>query len=109
MRRMVRTRFTLVNVLIGMALFAALGGAAYAASSSSFVGVHGNINACVSPGGGGLNVWKPGHQCSHGWVALAFPVKAQAGPSGPRGTPGATGRRGHPAQQTPPRRRSTVR
>jgi hypothetical protein len=91
---MVRVRFTFANVLIGVALFAALGGAAYAASSSSFIGAHGNINACVSPGGGGLNVWKPGHRCSGGWVALTFPVKTQAGPTGPTGTTGATGATG---------------
>jgi hypothetical protein len=75
--------------LIGVAtvLFVALGGGAYAlaASSSRFIGSHGNINTCVPPRGGEVNVWKPGHRCSGGRVGLAFPT------TGPQGTPGAAG------------------
>ncbi len=77
-----------------LGLFAVGGGVAYAASASSFIGPHGNINACVPPNGGGFNVWKPGHHCSGGWVALAFPARAQAGPAGAPGAPGATGATG---------------
>ena len=41
MRRMIRTRFTFANIVAGTALFVALGGGAYAATTS-FVGPHGN-------------------------------------------------------------------
>jgi hypothetical protein len=93
MRRMIRTRFTFANIVAGTALFIALGGGAYAATTS-FVGPHGNINTCVPPAGGEVNVWKPGHRCTGGRVGLAFPVNAQAGAtgaSGPTGLTGATG------------------
>jgi hypothetical protein len=90
-------RRLLVKVAAGVCAFAAVGGVAYAASGSSFIGSHGNINTCVPPGGGEVNVWKPGHRCSGGRVGLAFPAHAQsgtagpAGPAGPSGPTGATG------------------
>jgi hypothetical protein len=96
MRRMIRNRFTFANIVAGTALFIALGGGAYAATSS-FVGPHGNINTCVPPGGGGVNVWKPGHRCTGGRVGLAFPGNVLAGAtgaSGPTGLTGATGATG---------------
>jgi len=94
--RMVRRRLTFANVTAGTALFFALGGGAYAASSS-FVGQHGNINTCVPRNGGEVNVWKPGHRCTGGRVNLAFPVvgapgaKGATGPAGPAGATGPTG------------------
>lgn len=78
----------------GIALFCAVGGAAYAASSSSFVGPHGNINGCVARSGGELNIWKPGHNCSGGRVNVAFPVRGQGGPAGATGATGITGATG---------------
>jgi hypothetical protein len=87
---MIRTRFTFANIVAGTALFIALGGGAYAATTS-FVGPHGNINTCVPPAGGEVNVWKPGHRCTGGRVGLAFPVNAQAGATGASGPTGLTG------------------
>lgn len=98
MRRMIRTRFTFANIVAGTALFVALGGGAYAATTS-FVGPHGNINTCVPPAGGEVNVWKPGHRCTGGRVGLAFPGNVQAGATGstgPTGLTGATGATGLP-------------
>jgi hypothetical protein len=81
--------------LIGLAtvLFVALGGGAYAlaASSSPFIGPHGNINTCVPTNGGEVNVWKPGHRCSAGRVGLAFPTTGAQGAPGAAGATGATG------------------
>jgi hypothetical protein len=93
MRRTIRKRFTFANIVAGTALFIALGGGAYAATSS-FVGPHGYINTCVPPAGGEVNVWKPGHRCTGGRVGLAFPGNAQAGVAGPKGATGATGATG---------------
>jgi hypothetical protein len=93
-RRAVRSRLTATNAIACTALFLALGGGAYAASSS-FVGRAGNINTCVPPNGGEVNVWKPGHRCSGGRVNLAFPTTAgRTGATGPTGAPGATGATG---------------
>jgi hypothetical protein len=98
MRRTIRSRFTFANIVAGTALFVALGGGAYAATSS-FVGPHGNINTCVPPAGGEVNVWKPGHRCTGGRVGLAFPVNAQPGATGLTGATGATGQ-ANPAATT---------
>src|ERR1700685_198594 len=74
-------------------LFVALGGGASAATTS-FVGPHGNINTCVPPSGGEVNVWKPGHSCSGGRVGLAFPAAGAHGATGATGVTGATGTTG---------------
>jgi hypothetical protein len=88
-RRVMRSRLAITAAL---ALFlAAAGGVAYAASGSPFIGQHGNINTCVPPRGGEVNVWKPGHKCSGGRVPLAFPAHAQNGAPGPQGATGPTG------------------
>jgi len=97
MRRIIRNRLTFANIVAGTALFVALGGGAYAATTS-FVGPHGNINTCVPTAGGEVNVWKPGHRCTGGRVGLAFPVNVQGatGSTGPTGLTGATGATGVP-------------
>ena len=100
MRRTIRSRFTFANIVAGTALFVALGGGAYAATSS-FVGPHGNINTCVPPAGGEVNVWKPGHRCTGGRVGLAFPVNAQPGTTGSTGPTGLTGATGATGQANP--------
>ena len=100
MRRTIRSRFTFANIVAGTALFVALGGGAYAATSS-FVGLHGNINTCVPPAGGEVNVWKPGHRCTGGRVGLAFPVNAQPGATGSTGPTGLTGATGATGQANP--------
>jgi hypothetical protein len=82
-------------------LFVALGGVAYAASGSPFVGPHGNINSCVAPGGGEVNVWRPGHRCSGGRVGLAWPGIAQVGATGTTGATGAAGATGTTGPSNP--------
>jgi len=94
MRRLIRPRITATRAALTLALFLAIGGVAYAATSSSLIGPHGNINGCVSRNGGEVNVWKPGHKCSGGRVALAWPARAQSGTAGPAGPAGATGATG---------------
>lgn len=87
MQRTTRMRCALATLVV----FGVAAGAAYAAGGTSFVGAHGNINACVPPRGGEVNVWKPGHRCTGGRVALAFPARAQNGAPGQRGPTGVTG------------------
>lgn len=74
-----------------VALFGGLGGAAYAAGSSSFLAANGTITSCLPPNGGVPHFWKPGHRCSGGWVALDFSAAGATGPSGATGATGATG------------------
>lgn len=81
----------LARVGVVTACLAVSGGVAYAAESSPFVGPRGNINSCLPPNGGALHVWKPGHGCSGGWAALAFPTSGTTGPTGTTGNTGATG------------------
>jgi hypothetical protein len=90
-RLLTRTR-SLVG--FGVLVVALTGGAYALAAGNSFVGPHGNINTCVPPNGGEVNVWKPGHLCSGGRVGLAFPTTGQLGASGPKGATGATGATG---------------
>ncbi|HTQ69380.1 MAG TPA: hypothetical protein VMI13_11880 [Solirubrobacteraceae bacterium] len=80
-------RVSYANVMATVAVFIALGGGAYAASSS-FVGSTGTISGCVAKKGGAFRVVKSGKKCPHGSVALAF---NQKGPQGLPGAPGATG------------------
>jgi hypothetical protein len=86
--------------LVLAAFMAIAGGVAYAANSKALIGPHGNINSCVSPNGGEVNVWKPGHHCSGGRVNLSWPAHSTAGrtgpvgPAGPVGTTGPTGATG---------------
>lgn len=84
-----RSRVVRIGVIVSGLLV--LGGVAYAAEGSSFVGPHGNINSCLPRNGGVLHVWKPGHGCSGGYVGLAFPASVTAGPTGATGMTGATG------------------
>jgi hypothetical protein len=90
MRRLSRGRWLAAYTV----LFLAVGFGAYALAASPFVGPHGNINACVPPGGGEVNVWKPGHRCSGGRVNLAFPTTGTTGATGATGQTGATGATG---------------
>jgi len=94
MRSISRIRPTAAKLALGAALFAALGGVAYAATNSSFVGSNGAITACAQANGGGVHIWKPGHHCSGGWVGVAFAASGQVGPVGPAGAAGPTGATG---------------
>lgn len=69
------------------ALFVALGGGAYAASSS-LVGPGGVIGGCVPKHGGALIVLRPGKSCPRGTVALSFNQKGQPGRNGVTGPAG---------------------
>ena len=86
-----RTRRNALRIAACGAALAALGGAAYAATTSGFVDSSNHIDACLPPAGGQVHVWHPGHGCSGGWQALAFAATAQAGPTGPQGATGPTG------------------
>jgi hypothetical protein len=94
MKRLIRSQLTVTKAAIAVAAFLAIGGVAYAANSSSLIGPHGNINSCVPRNGGEVNVWAPGHHCSPGRVALAWPARAQNGAPGAPGAAGATGSTG---------------
>jgi hypothetical protein len=93
MRKMIRGRLTAANGLGVVAVFLALGGGAYAASSSSLTGAGGAITSCVGKKGGTLKVTKPGQRCPKGKVKLTFNA---AGPIGPAGATGPTGPTGLP-------------
>jgi hypothetical protein len=101
MRRLIGSRLTVTKAALALALFFAIGGVAYAASGTALIGPHGNINSCVSPNGGEVNVWKPGHHCSSGRVALAWPARAQNGAPGAPGPAGATGATGATGPSNP--------
>jgi len=85
-----RLRPNHATVVAYLALFIALGGGAYAASS--FVGPDGKIHSCVGKGGR-LSVLKPGKKCAPGKSPLAWNQQGQQGP------PGKTGPQGPGAQQ----------
>src|SRR4051812_46387478 len=80
------------NVVAYLALFVALGGSAYAATS--FIGSDGKIHGCVSKTGQ-LSVLKTGKKCSKGARALSW---NQTGPRGLQGVPGTAGQPGTPGQ-----------
>jgi hypothetical protein len=79
------------TIIAYTALFVALGGGAYAATSGSLVAGSGAIKACVDGNGGLLTVVKQGRKCPHGKVALSLSTKAQTGAPGQKGATGATG------------------
>ncbi len=83
----------LVKAAAGAALFVGLGGAAYAATTSSaFVASDGAVTSCLPPNGGTVHIWKPGHRCSGGWANLSLAAKAGVGATGATGAtnPNAT-------------------
>ena len=102
MRHTIRVRPIFAKLAAAGVLFAALCGAAYAASTSAFAGANGSIGGCAPPGGGQVHIWKPGHQCSGGWVSVTFSGNGVTGPTGPTGLAGATGATGpsNPAATT---------
>ncbi len=91
MRHVFRGRLTYANVTSTLALFLALGGAAYAAGNS-LVGSNGAIHGCVAKRGA-LTVVAVGKRCPRHTRSLLF---AQKGQPGPRGLPGAQGTTGQP-------------
>ena len=86
--RRVRVRSRIVKVGAATALFAGIGGVAYAAGSSTFVATNGSITSCLPPHGGQVHVWLPGHHCSGGWVQLNWGAVGATGPAGATGPQG---------------------
>jgi hypothetical protein len=88
-----RKHLSYSNAVATLALFAAMGGGAYAAVGSAFVGT-GAIHGCVPKSGGALQVVKTGKRCPKGTLSLKFNVKGQIGATGLQGQTGATGPQG---------------
>ena len=91
-----RPRINHATVVAYLALFVALGGGAYAASSSG--GGTGEVHACVDHAGH-LTIVKAGKRCGRRASKLAWSVRGPAGPSGPAGTSGAPGAPGQQGQR----------
>ncbi len=85
-----RSGVTYANVVSSIALFLALGGGAYAASS--LVAKDGKINGCVSKRGV-VRLVASGKKCAKGERVVAWNQQ------GPRGLSGASGARGDQGQQ----------
>ncbi len=106
MRRIVGS-LSYANVMATVALFAALGGGAFAATGGlkSKTGV---VHGCVSRSTHVLRVLKAGKHCGRGSVALNFNSKGVAGvagavgPTGPAGAPGQRGPAGLPGRDGQP-------
>lgn len=90
----VRSVATFGNGVAVVALFVALGGAAYASGGNPFVSAHGAIRGCVKRGR--LDLAKRGRPCPRHTIAVTF---GQAGAPGRRGLPGAAGSQGAPGNQ----------
>src|SRR3954462_13576073 len=82
------------NVVGYVALFVALVGSAYAATS--FVGSNGTIRACASSTVK-LVLVKPGQHCKRGQKAVRWSQRRQEGLRGAQGLQGATGPTDGPA------------
>ena len=99
MRKLGRS-LSYANVMATVAVFLALGGGAFAATSA-LVTKNGTIHACVSKSSHLLTVVKAGQQCDRRHVALTFNAKGVRGARGlsgrdRAGRPGRTGRAGGP-------------
>jgi hypothetical protein len=92
MRRF-RPRLTYANVAASLALFAALGGGAYAAVSR-IPGPGGIIHGCYKKHKGNLRLVPAGRRCSRKELAIAFNQTGPRGVAGPRGAKGTTGAKG---------------
>lgn len=88
-------QLTYANVISSLALFAALGGSAYAASGG-FVSSGGAVRFCVTKAGS-VSAVKSGKKCKHGTTTL---VLNQQGVPGKVGNTGNTGPQGPPGPAT---------
>jgi hypothetical protein len=95
-------RYMRENAIAFLALFVALGGGAYAATSGSFVGANGVIKGCVPKRGGTLRVIKPHRKCPKHTVVVSFNQKGTPGAKGAPGSQGAAGVQGLPRGQGAP-------
>ena len=89
MRKLGRS-LSYANVMATVAVFLALGGGAFAATSG-LMSKGGTIHGCVSTRSHVLTVLKPGKRCGRGHVALSFNAKGVPGARGPAGAIGPTG------------------
>jgi hypothetical protein len=87
-----------------LALFAALGGSAYAVTSSTPTGV---LKACVSNQTGAMRLLRHGG-CKSSERMVSWNITGPAGPGGPAGPAGATGAQGSQGVQGPPGPTGTV-
>jgi hypothetical protein len=85
-------RLSYSNAVATVALFMALGGGAYAAST--LVGRHGVIQGCAPKKGGTLTIVRPHHRCRRGQTALTLGTVGQNGAQGQAGPQGQTGPQG---------------
>jgi Collagen triple helix repeat (20 copies) len=83
------------NVMATVAVFVALGGGAFAATTG-LTTKGGTIHGCVSARTHVLTVLKPGKRCGRGHVALTFNAKGAPGATGPAGPTGQAGAVGAP-------------
>src|SRR6202042_3121535 len=72
------------NVMATVAVFLALGGGGFAATTG-FQANNGTIHGCISKRTHVLTVLKTGTRCAPGRVALAFNAKGVTGARGPAG------------------------
>jgi hypothetical protein len=89
MRKLGRS-LSYANVMATIAVFLALGGGAFAATTG-LISKAGTIHGCVSTHSHVLTVLKPGKRCGRGHVALAFNAKGVPGARGPAGATGPAG------------------
>src|SRR3954447_1271357 len=94
-----RSRLTFSNVVSMLALFAVLGGGAWAAST---IGGGGKVTACYRTGGktkGLVRLVPTGAACKHGEKALAWNMTGPKGAAGATGATGANGANGEKGAQ----------
>ena len=89
MRKLGRS-LSYANVMATVAVFLALGGGAFAATSG-LTASDGTIHGCVSKRSHVLTVLKTGQRCRRGHVALTFNAKGAPGARGPAGATGPAG------------------
>jgi hypothetical protein len=92
----IRDRLSYSNLASSAALFLALGGGAYAATSGALVSSSGVVKGCVPKHGGPLQVVRSGKRCPKGLVSLVFNTKGQPGAQGSTGPKGSSGSPGSP-------------
>jgi hypothetical protein len=88
-----RPQLTYANVAASVALFAALGGGAYAAVSG-IPGPGGVIHGCYQKHRGNLRLVPAGRRCGRSELPIAFSETGPQGSTGPRGRRGSTGAKG---------------
>jgi hypothetical protein len=95
-----RGHLTYGNAVATLALFIALGGGAYAASSG-LISSSGLVQACVHSRGGVPRVVRAHARCGHGRVPLFLATPGATSLRGLRGPKGARGPRGHTGKTGP--------